>query len=97
MIMICGQLDQAGNKCVRAKDHTGQHLRRGGHKCHWPVCNKPIAPNLWGCKEHWFKLPQHLRDRIWATYRPGQEIQKNPSIAYIKAAQQVQDWIENQS
>lgn len=38
-------------------------------------------------------LPKQLRDLIWATYRPGQEVTKTPSIAYIHAAQQVQKWI----
>lgn len=52
---------------------------------------------MWGCKPHWFRLPKHLRDRIWATYRPGQEITKTPSAAYVAAAKDVQDWIRSQT
>ena len=48
---------------------------------------------MWGCKPHWFKLPAALRAKIWATYRPGQEISKTPSAAYIEVAKEVQAWI----
>jgi hypothetical protein len=67
------------------------------HTCHWPGCDKPVPPAMWGCRRHRFRLPKHLRDRIWATYRPGQEITKTPSAAYIQAAKHVQDWIRNQT
>ena len=38
------------------------------HTCHWPGCKKQVPPAMWGCKKHWFMLPKHLRDRIWAAY-----------------------------
>lgn len=38
------------------------------------------------CKRHWYSLPLHLRNRIWATYRAGQEDDKNPSKEYCIAA-----------
>jgi hypothetical protein len=66
------------------------------HTCHWPGCQKSVPPAMWGCKTHWFRLPKRLRDLIWATYRPGQEIRKTPSTAYIKAATEVQEWIRGQ-
>lgn len=65
------------------------------HFCHWPGCGTPVAPKLWGCKKHWFMLPKELRDKIWETYSPGQEITKTPSIEYLDAAQAVQDWIKD--
>lgn len=64
------------------------------HFCHWPGCRTPTSPKLWGCKVHWYTLPKELRSRIWATYRPGQEITKTPSKEYIEAAKAVQEWIE---
>lgn len=67
------------------------------HHCHWPGCKTPVPPKMWGCRGHWFKLPKHLRDRIWATYVPGQEITKTPSDAYLDAAEAVQDWIAAQN
>lgn len=63
------------------------------HTCHWPECTAIVPPRLWGCKMHWYMLPAHLRRRIWETYRPGQEVTKTPSVAYIEAARAVQDWI----
>jgi hypothetical protein len=63
------------------------------HTCHWPGCGKEVPPAMWGCSPHWFSLPKHLRDRIWATYRRGQEITKTPSPEYLEAALAVQDWI----
>jgi len=66
------------------------------HHCHWPGCAKPVPPKLWGCKDHWYRLPKPLRDRIWATYRAGQEMDKTPSRAYVEAARDVQAWIAQQ-
>jgi hypothetical protein len=37
------------------------------------------------CRKHWFKVPQQLRDQVWATYRPGQEVDQQPSAAYLVA------------
>lgn len=64
------------------------------HHCHWPGCDKSVPPKLWGCKMHWYSLPQHLRELIWDTYIPGQEITKTPSKEYIEAAKKVQQWIK---
>lgn len=63
------------------------------HCCHWPDCTVEVPPSMWGCKPHWFALPKRLRERIWQTYRRGQEVTKDPSPEYIKAAQDVQHWI----
>lgn len=66
------------------------------HTCHWPSCNKQVPPAMWGCAPHWFRLPKALRDRVWATYRPGQEISLDPSAAYLAVANEVQGWIAKQ-
>ena len=65
----------------------------GQHTCHWPGCGKAVPPAMWGCSRHWFALPPALRNKIWGTYRPGQEITKTPSAAYLAAAKEVQAWI----
>lgn len=67
------------------------------HHCHWPGCQRVVPPRMWGCRDHWFRLPKALRDKIWAAYVPGQEVSKTPSRAYIAAATEVQNWIEKQS
>ena len=65
----------------------------GRHLCHWPGCPKPVSPRYWGCRPHWFALPSGIRSRIWAAYRPGQEVDKKPSAAYVAAARAAQRWI----
>jgi hypothetical protein len=72
---------------VRAQGQTRNH------HCHWTGCKAEVPPAMWGCKRHWFKLPKALRDRIWAAYRPGQEIDQRPSRDYLEVAREVQAWI----
>lgn len=64
------------------------------HHCHWPGCAAQVPPAMWGCTRHWYKLPKALRDRIWRTFDPGQEVNATPSAAYLAAARDVQDWIK---
>ncbi len=63
------------------------------HTCHWPGCERQVPPAMWGCSHHWFKLPKQIRDKIWRTYRPGQEKDMSPSAAYVEAANEAQAWI----
>lgn len=76
------------------------HVRRAGqsrnHTCHWPGCDKQVPPAMWGCRQHWYRIPQALRNRIWRTYRAGQEEDGLPSPDYLAAARAVQDWIAAQ-
>ena len=72
---------------VRAAPQTRKH------HCHWPGCTKQVPPAAWGCKPHWFKLPDEIRRRIWQTYRPGQEADSRPSKDYVDAARDAQAWI----
>lgn len=63
------------------------------HTCHWPGCKKEVPPKLWGCAPHWFLLPKNLRDKVWANYQVGQEVNKKPSKQYIEIAQEIQAWV----
>lgn len=80
--------------------HKAAYVKAQGqtrkHHCHWPGCDKQVPPAMWGCTSHWFAIPKPLRDAIWRTYRPGQEVNGTPSQAYIEAARAVQDWIAEQ-
>jgi hypothetical protein len=76
---------------VNAQGQTRKHV------CHWPGCETQVPPAMWGCRGHWFKLPKALRDKVWETYRPGQEIDRRPSEAYMNVANEVQAWIRSQS
>ena len=64
------------------------------HTCHWPGCGKQCKPAYWGCYSCWMKLPKFLRDKVWTTYRTGQEIDMSPSKEYLAVADEVQKWIE---
>ena len=74
-------------------DYVRSQPGDGRHCCHWPGCQALVPPAMWGCRRHWYRLPQLLRSKIWRTYRPGQEITKTPSRAYVAVAREVQDWI----
>lgn len=56
------------------------------HVCHAQGCPIPVPPRLLMCSKHWRMVPKELRDAVWATYRPGQEVDKAPSKAYLDAA-----------
>jgi hypothetical protein len=45
------------------------------------------------CRDHWFALPKPIRDEIWRTYRKGQEDDKRPSEAYVRAAQEAKRYL----
>ena len=64
------------------------------HHCHWPGCDKQVPPAMWGCTNHWYSLPEHLRKKIWQAYRPGQERTMTPSREYLDVADEVQEWIK---
>ena len=77
-----------------------EHVRRArqtrDRTCHWPGCTTQVKPAQWGCRAHWYRLPQSLRMRIWQTYRPGQEDTLTPSAEYVTVAREIQEWIEKQ-
>ena len=58
------------------------------HTCHATGCEKECKPEFWGCAKHWFMVPKRIRDRIWATYRPGQCDDWKPSREYCMAAKE---------
>ncbi len=76
-----------------SKENVKRQKQTRAHLCHWPGCQTQVAPTSWGCKTHWFTLPRSLRDKIFLTYRPGQEVDGLPSRPYLDAAEEVQRWI----
>lgn len=88
---------QNTSKRLTAKtDYVRSQGQTRPHHCHWPGCDQQIPPAMWGCKAHWFALPENLRMRIWQSYSPGQEVAGTPSSKYIEAAKAVQTWINEQ-
>lgn len=93
--------------CPNASSHSKKsiaskaaHVQSAGqtrdHKCHWPDCDQNVPPAMWGCKRHWFALPLEIRNGIWRTYGPGQEIDLRPSNSYMTATQRAYQWIAEQ-
>ena len=68
------------------REYVKRQPQTRSHRCHWTGCDKQVPPAMWGCKAHWFRLPKRLRDAIWASYQPGQEVRMDPSSAYLDAA-----------
>jgi hypothetical protein len=56
------------------------------HACHATRCRTEVPPKMFMCRPHWYRLPKSYRDAIWAAYRPGQEVTKDPSLEYLEAA-----------
>lgn len=56
------------------------------HTCHALGCTRSVDPRYLMCGPDWLLVPKPLKDAVWATYVPGQEIRKDPTPAYIKAA-----------
>ncbi len=77
-------------------DYVRSQKQTRNHTCHWPGCEKQVPPAMWGCKTHWFKLPKHLRNKIWKAYRPGQEVTMTPSVEYLAVAKEVQEWVKKE-
>lgn len=57
------------------------------HTCHAEGCQKPVPPKMLMCPYHWRQVPRELRAAVWEHYRPGQEVDKQPSAAYLEAMQ----------
>lgn len=66
---------------------------RTTHLCHWPGCREVVSPRYFACRPHWASLPWLIKLRILRSYRPGQEIDKNPSPDYIAAAKAAREWV----
>lgn len=56
------------------------------HFCHALGCKVEVPPKLLMCLRHWRMVPKDLQARVWRTYRPGQEITKDPTEEYLEAA-----------
>lgn len=57
------------------------------HHCHAKGCEKVVPERMLMCKRHWGMVPKTLQKQVWATYRAGQEVTKDPSPEYLAAAQ----------
>jgi hypothetical protein len=56
------------------------------HTCHARGCTKRVPPKMLMCLAHWKMVPLALQREVWRTYKPGQEITKDPTGEYLDAA-----------
>lgn len=75
------------------KAYVRRSKQTRNHHCHYPGCGKQCKPAQWGCYSCWMKLPKFLRDKIWAVYRIGQEVNQSPSREYVTVMREVRLWI----
>lgn len=60
--------------------------RKPLHLCHAKGCPVTVPPKLLMCPTHWRMVPPAAQRAVWATYVKGQEIRKDPTDAYLAAA-----------
>lgn len=53
------------------------------HSCHAYGCDTTVPPKMFMCLRHWRMLPKAMQREVWGAYRPGQEIDKQPSALYL--------------
>jgi hypothetical protein len=56
------------------------------HHCHAVGCAVKVPPSMHMCAPHWRMVPEPIKRLIWKRYRPGQEIDKRPSLDYVATA-----------
>lgn len=77
----------------RKVEHVKSQTQTRNHECHWPGCKLQVPPAMWGCTVHWYKLPKSLRNKVWETYRIGQEIDGTPSNKYMEVMKEIYQYI----
>jgi len=62
------------------------------HRCPWPGCIDMVPAHLWGCRDHWYRLPRGIRRKIFSAYRLGQTV-ATASSAYLDALADADRWM----
>ena len=61
------------------------------HLCGWPGCRRPVPLGMWGCRAHWFTLPDAIRDDVLRGWRFGRG---RLSPEWIAANDRALEWIK---
>ena len=68
------------------------------HKCFHPACDKMVATDLFGCREHWYALPPDMRSEIYRVYREWKSKRSMYHYRRMKEVQQkVIDFVTNRA
>ena len=44
-----------------------------GIKANGEQCEARVSSDMLACRPHWYQLPKEIRDRVWATWRSGDD------------------------
>ena len=99
--MTCTRI---GHMIVCGRPSTGRRTGGGRRRppreklpCRQPGgCDRGASQASWGCKPHWFKLPQHLRDNLWRADRDERAATGRLGPAWAAAAAEAEAWILEQ-
>jgi hypothetical protein len=65
----------------------------GFHVCPWPGCERTVPASMWGCRAHWYALPNNVRAWIGRAYRSGIDHGTHPTRSYVDAHRAALAWI----
>ena len=83
----CARVHPNGERCVKPAGHEGNHgLDPVKHRCHARGCTTAVEPRMLMCLKHWRMVPRKLQRVVLREYREGQERTKDPTMAYLNAA-----------
>lgn len=51
------------------------------HQCPAPGCTRMVRQGHIACAGHWVLVPEHLRSRLWATYRSADPARRWQAMA----------------
>lgn len=63
------------------------------HRCHATGCIRRVQPEMLMCRDHWRAVPDGIRKKVWAAYRPGQCDDMKPSREWHEAADAAIGWV----
>jgi hypothetical protein len=61
-------------------------LAQRARRCPIPYCGELIDPSRLMCRTHWHLIPKQLRDRVWATWRSGEEALSSEHLEAVRLA-----------
>ncbi len=64
------------------------------HSCHANQCTVPTPRNMLMCKNHWFKVPKDIQDKIWSAFKknPSEEM-RCKSVEYMESCAEAVEYI----
>lgn len=63
------------------------------HGCHAIGCEKAVPPKMLFCLKHWRMVDADIQRLVWATYVPGQESRKDPTVRYLIVQSMAVAWV----